>query len=229
MKDVRGQIKQPSMFMTEGIVEEVGSGRAFDILLGLVWWDKAKPIWSTIYGGYGYATGMAGRVKAPLATGLCSELTAQFMVGGTMGWFTYQNYKQTFFDPANAAYVKYIQDLSAARIAGKAWMAFGRTTRSLELNEKTGTLFGQCFMRDLNPAEVTSIVCALAMPTNATQTTTFALAMDPAKYGLVVPAGGKVIVTDLMSGAAVGTYETRVTWSGVIDAFGVRVVKMVVG
>ena len=135
------------MFMTEGTVEEIG-GTGFDILLGLRWWDKKvkTPYWSAIYGGYGYATGMAGHVKAPLADGLCTQvrrqcvcdaspqrfraegglsssdpflpptlfacprcvhlqLTEQFMVGGTMGWFTYQNYKQTFFDPANDQYV----------------------------------------------------------------------------------------------------------------------------
>ena len=46
-----------SMFMTEGIVEEV-SGVGFDILLGLPWTDL--PYWHAVYGGYGYATGRAG-------------------------------------------------------------------------------------------------------------------------------------------------------------------------
>ena len=68
-----------------GIVEEV-SGVGFDILLGLPWTDL--PYWHAVYGGYGYATGRAGSVRAPLGGGLCAELTKQFMAGGTMGWFT---------------------------------------------------------------------------------------------------------------------------------------------
>ena len=49
----------------------------------------------------GYATGHA-TPGAPLASGLIPQLTDQFMTGGTMGWFTYQNQKDAFFDPANA-------------------------------------------------------------------------------------------------------------------------------
>ena len=74
-----------AMFMTEGITEEV-AGPAFDIQLGLNW--KEPAFWSAIYGGYVYATGGAGSIKSPLAGGLCTELTKQFMVGGTMGWFS---------------------------------------------------------------------------------------------------------------------------------------------
>ena len=88
MQDVRASIPpQSGMFMTEGTVEEV-SGPGFDILLGLQWTEE--PYWSAIYGGYGYATGRAGSISKPLNGGLCTELTQQFMVGGTMGWFTYQ-------------------------------------------------------------------------------------------------------------------------------------------
>jgi hypothetical protein len=36
---------------------------------------------------------------------MCVDFTDQFMVGGTMGWFTYQTCKDQFFDPANAAEV----------------------------------------------------------------------------------------------------------------------------
>ena len=48
------------------------------------------------------------------------------MAGGTMGWFTYQDQKGTFFDPANSDRVAFIQRPSAARIAAKAWMVHGR-------------------------------------------------------------------------------------------------------
>jgi hypothetical protein len=61
-------------------------GTGFDILLGLEWdgssgtaASKTLPYWHAIYGGYGYATGFAGSVRASLAGGLCDELTAQFM------------------------------------------------------------------------------------------------------------------------------------------------------
>ena len=50
----------------------------------------------------------------------------QFMRGGTMGWFTYQNQGGAFFDPANKARVSYIQMLSNARIIAKDWMVHGQ-------------------------------------------------------------------------------------------------------
>jgi len=73
MANVRSNVKQPSMFMTEGIVEEV-SGTAFDILLGLDW--TALPVWHAIYGGYSYATGHA-TAGSGLAAGLLTQLTEQ--------------------------------------------------------------------------------------------------------------------------------------------------------
>ena len=63
------------------------AGTGFDILLGLDEGNKL-PEWHAIYGGYGYATGPAGSINAALDNGLCSKLTYQFMVGGTMGWLT---------------------------------------------------------------------------------------------------------------------------------------------
>ena len=127
MARVRAGVPAKSaMYMTEGAKEEV-SGAGFDILLGLQW--QGLPYWSAIYGGYGYSTGRAGSVNQPLAGGLCIELTKQFMVGGTMGWFTYERYCHdggdastacSFLDLRNAAYVGYIRRLSAARVA-VAW------------------------------------------------------------------------------------------------------------
>merc|ERR1719330_1387308 len=125
--------------MTEGIVEEV-AGLGFDILLGLSLEEDA--IWHAIYGGYAYATGCAGCIRETLSGGLTVELTKQFMVGGTMGWFTYQNYGNQFFETANAPFVQYIRALSKARIDAKAWMVHGHATRTLALNDKTGTLLG---------------------------------------------------------------------------------------
>ena len=117
--------------LAAGIVEEV-SGTGFDIMLGLSWTEL--PIWHSIYGGYGYATGHATS-GAGLASGLLTQLTDQFMTGGTMGWFTYQNQKgaSSWFLAANAGRVEYIRKLSAARIAARPWMVHGRATRSITL------------------------------------------------------------------------------------------------
>ena len=79
MGDVRAGVDRPSMFMTEGIVEEV-SGAGFDIMLGLSWTEE--PLWHSIYGGWSYATGHA-TAGSPLAGGLLTQLTDQFMAGGT--------------------------------------------------------------------------------------------------------------------------------------------------
>jgi hypothetical protein len=230
MGDVRANLTKTkpksAMFMTEGIVEEV-AGPGFDILLGLSW--KEDAIWHAIYGGYGYATGSAGSIRQPLSGGLTVELTKQFMVGGTMGWFTYQNYGNQFFEPANAPYVQYIQALSKARIDAKAWMVHGHATRTLALNDKTGTLLGGGFLRDAaaDGSKAASVVCAVALPTN-NNTASFTLDMDPAKYGLSVPADGKVVLSDLQTGEALGSYAGghSVTYSGSIPALSVQLLLL---
>jgi len=218
MADVRAGVpRKSSMFMTEGITEEV-SGAGFDILLGLNW--NEPPYWSAIYGGYGYATGSAGSVRSPLSGGLCTELTSQFMVGGTMGWFTYQNYKNQFFDPANAPEVAYIQKLSQARIAAKDWMVHGRATRPLLLNDASGTLKHGCFLR-AKPGETASVVCAVALPTSSAATA-YTFSMEPSKYGLIVPPGGRVALTDLLTSTVLGTFPLNITYSASVPTFGVR-------
>ena len=221
MADVRANMNDKSMFMTEGIVEEV-SGTGFDILLGLEFTNL--PMWHAIYGGYGYATGRAGAITSPLNNGLCVELTQQFMVGGTMGWFTYQNYDNQFFDPANKGYVQFIQNLSAARIAGKPWMVHGRATRTLTYNNNNTDLQAGCFLRE-RESETPSLVCALALPTDS-GTASYALAMDPSRYGLVVPTGSHVEVTDLLTGSALGSYASQVTCHGSIAPLSVRVLRL---
>jgi len=215
-----------AMFMTEGIVEEV-SGPGFDILLGLSWTEDA--IWHAIYGGYGYATGHAGSIRQPLSGGLTVELTKQFMVGGTMGWLTYQNYGDQFFEEANAPYVQYIQALSKARIDAKLWMVHGHATRTLLLNDKTGTLFGGCFLRDTmaDSNEAASVVCAIALPTK-NATASYSLNMVPSKYGLMVPAGSMVALSDLQTGKALGSYSDagNVKYSSSVPAFGVQLLLL---
>ena len=208
--------------MTEGIVEEV-SGAGFDIMLGLSWTEE--PLWHSIYGGWSYATGHA-TAGSPLAGGLLTQLTDQFMAGGTMGWFTYQDQKGAFLEPANAGRVEYIRKLSQARIVGKPWMVHGRATRTLLLNDASGSLKGGCFLRD-KQGEAPSVACAIASP-EPNGTATFSLAMAPARYGLVVPAGSHVVATDLMTGASLGRFPANVTLSGEVPALGVRVLKLAV-
>lgn len=226
MTEVRAGVPpKRGMYMTEGTVEQV-SGPGFDILLGLAWTEL--PYWHAIYGGYGYATGRAGSISSALADGLCTELTKQFMVGGTMGWFTYQNYKDQFFDPANAPEIKYIQALSQARIAAKKWMVHGRATRSLALADTTGLLLGACFLREKS-TETNSVVCAVALPqTSPKGPPTYSLAIDPKKYGLDVPANSHVVLTDLQTGAAHGTFAGNITYTATVPDFGVQLLLLTI-
>lgn len=193
-------------------------------MLGLSWTEL--PIWHSIYGGYGYATGHA-TAGSGLASGLITQLTDQFMTGGTMGWFTYQDQGQAFFEPANAERVAYIKRLSAGRIAAKDWMVHGRATRTLKLADKTGLLKSGCFLREKS-GEAASVVCAISLPSNATSSATYTLTMAPARFGLTVPPGSKVALMDLETKAALGTYEANITFSGSISSYGLALLKVAV-
>ena len=50
--------------------------------------------------------------------------------------------------------------------------------------------------------------------------------MQPSKYGLIVPSGGKVAVSDLLTGAAMGSFVGNVTYSGSVPGFSVKVLKL---
>ena len=196
-----------------GIVEEV-SGTGFDIMLGLAWTEL--PIWHSIYGGYGYATGHATSGSG-LASGLLTQLTDQFMTGGTMGWFTYQDQGDAFFDPANAERVAYIQRLSAGRIAAKNWMVHGRATRTLAIADKTNSLKSGCFLRD-KTGEPASVVCAISLPSNTTSSISYHFTMTPSRFGMVVPPGTKVALEDLETGAILGKFDGNVTYTGAVES-----------
>jgi len=100
-------------------------------------------------------------------------------------------------------------------------------TRTLALNDATSTtLKGGCFLRD-PVGEAPSVVCAIANE-GGSAAATYALAMAPAKYGLVVPSGGTVTVTDLMTGASVGSLAGNVTHSGSVAPFDLQVLKLTV-
>ena len=145
-----------------------------------------------------------------------------------MGWFTYQRYGDTFFDPANAAQVAYITKLSNARIAAKDWMVHGRVTRTLQgLGDG---LKGACFLRDTTRDASSSVVCAIALPAKSSDAAgvAYKLNMLPAKYGLAVPAGSQVEVTDLATGAKLGSYPNNITYSAAVPAFGVSLLKLTV-
>merc|ERR1711862_203068 len=105
-----------------------------------------------------------------------------------------------FFEPANEPYVRYIQALSKARIDAKAWMVHGHAARTLSLNDKSGTLFGGCFLRDASTdgTRPSSVMCAIALPTKSA-IASFSLNMRATRYGLVVPEGGSVSLSDLQT------------------------------
>ena len=52
--------------------------------------------------------------------------------------------------------------------------------------------------------------------------------MRPSKYGLVVPDGWLVSLTDLLTGAVLGNFTTKVTYSASVPAFGVQLLKLTV-
>lgn len=228
MTEVRASVKPAStMYMTEGIVEEV-SGAGFDILLGLEF-TAAQPVWHAVYGGYGYATGRAGAVRDPLGKGFVAQLTQQFMSGGTMGWFTYQNYGNQFFDPANAQRVAYIRALSRARIAGKPWMVHGRATRTIRFGDPVASsLMAGCFLREAKGGVAASVVCAIALPSSPAAAAPYALDLVPARYGLDVPSGSHVVVSDLMTGAVLGTYTDSVTYGSTVAPLTIQLLHLAV-
>ena len=167
-----------------------------------------------------------------------------------MGWLTYQNYKDTFYDPANAAYVNYITSLSKARINAKKWMVHGRATRLVDLGSAAKGLFGQCFMNLVETGDSSSLACAFAMPNNATASATYTLNLQPKRYGLLSPKSTRdldnsgaeamkvdsdqgnavVVVSDLESGKELGRYpyDGVVTYSNTLLAFDVQVIKLAV-
>jgi hypothetical protein len=149
------------------------------------------------------------------------------MTGGTMGWFTYQDQGQAFFEPANAERVAYIKRLSAGRIAAKDWMVHGRATRTLKLTDDTGSLRSGCFLRE-KAGEAPSVVCAISLPSNVTSSVKYGLAMAPSRFGLTVPPGSKVALTDLETTAALGTYEGNITYSGSVSSYGLTLLKLAV-
>ena len=86
-----------------------------------------------------------------------------------------------------------------------------------------GTARGACFLRE-KPSEAPSVVCAIAVMDAAA--VSVSLSMQPAKYGLVVPSGGKVEVLDLLTGAAIGTFAGNVTYTGSVPGYSVKVLKL---
>eukprot|EP00756_Hemistasia_phaeocysticola_P001260 Hpha_TRINITY_DN10893_c0_g1::TRINITY_DN10893_c0_g1_i1::g.23484::m.23484 len=105
-------------------------------------------------------------------------------------------------------------------------MVHGRATRGLSLSDSTNTLASGCFLRD-KPNEAPSVVCAIALP-QAGASATFKLSMTPSRYGLVVPAGAKTVVEDLMTGETLGSFNGTVTYSASVAPFSLRVLKVFV-
>ena len=159
------------------------------------------------------------------------RMQALFMAGvvagaGTMGWFTYQDQGDAFFDPANAWRVAYIQRLSAGRIAAKDWMVHGRATRTLTLADTIHSLHSGCFLRE-KAGEPASVVCAVSNPNNGTNAVSYQLNMDPSRFGLAkATATSKVELTDLETGAALGSFGGNVTYSGSVPPSGLVLLKL---
>jgi hypothetical protein len=137
-----------------------------------------------------------------------------------MGWLTYQDYDQQFFDPANAPEVRYIQRLSSARVLARDWMVHGRATRSLNYFHNNSDLHAGCFLRDKTKTDAT-LVCAVALPALGAWGG-YTLKVDPSKYGLVVPNDAHVQLSDLAKGIIHGTFSHEITFSSVVPSYGVH-------
>ena len=81
-------------------------------------------------------------------------------------------------------------------------------------------------MRDARPAEAASVVCALALPISSEASSTYALSVRPARYGL--DASKAVSVSDLQTGAKLGKYAagTEVTFASELPALSVLLLKL---
>jgi hypothetical protein len=107
-------------------------------------------------------------------------------------------------------------------------MVHGRVTRTLQgLGQG---LKGACFLREGSPtSKDASVVCAIALPTKKNPAgETYKLNMEPSKYGLTVPTGSKVVLTDLATGKALGSFDSNVVYSSSVPVFGVQLLKIAV-
>merc|ERR1712203_770362 len=86
-----------------------------------------------------------------------------------------------------------------------------------------------CFLRDaaVDGSEAASVVCAVALPTKGA-TASYSLSMVASKYGLIVPGGAVVALSDLQTGKALGSYSGagNVTYSSSVPAFGVQLLLL---
>ena len=104
-------------------------------------------------------------------------------------------------------------------------MVHGRATRSIDLNTNSTGPKGSCFLRDRHP-EGASVVCAVALAKSSAPIS-FALDIDPAKYGLKVPPNSPgVTVTNLLTGAPLGTFKDNVKYGDTLHAYDLRVVLL---
>jgi hypothetical protein len=56
----------------------------------------------------------------------------------------------------------------------------------------------------------------------------FSLALIPPRFGLIVPDGAAVALTDLMTGASYGTFQSVVAYSASLPEFGIALLKLTV-
>ena len=56
----------------------------------------------------------------------------------------------------------------------------------------------------------------------------YSIAVQPVRYGLAVPPGGHVVLTDLRTGEVLGTFAENVTYSALVPALGMQLLKLAV-
>ena len=71
------------------------------------------------------------------------------------------------------------------------------------------------------------MVCSVASPKESVLGE-FSFALPPSRFGLAVPEGVAVHLTDLVTGASYGMFRSVVTYSGSLPEFGIALFKLTI-
>merc|ERR1712070_805097 len=88
-----------------------------------------------------------------------------------------------------------------------------------------GSLKSGCFLREGKPNEAASVVCAVALPIRS-PAITYTFDMNASKYGLTLPVGQHIQLTDLLSGAVLGSFNSSITHTASVSSFGLQLLKL---
>eukprot|EP01048_Picozoa_sp_COSAG05_P014930 COSAG05_NODE_1741_length_4161_cov_1.817824_3_plen_73_part_00 len=70
------------------------------------------------------------------------------------------------------------------------------------------------------------MVCAIALPSHSVKPIDYQLSIDPTRFGM--KTANKVDLTDLETGAKLGSFSGKVTYSGTVPSWGLVLLKLAV-